>query len=209
MVQKRQTSRCLCSILHEATKTHPAPVRNTKIMTQLTSKVWPYFVNWFCIRSCLFQSSPPSTQRLKWRKKSSDGHGKVVDEPQVSKEAKACLWWKGWAGQWGRCCEKCVCSVTQMYNSVTPWTIACQAPLSWDYPGKNTKVGCIVLLQGIFSTQGSNPHLLYLSHWQENSLILWHLGSCLEMDILVESLVILWSREKDTRNKEVKEVGSR
>ena len=27
------------------------------------------------------------------------------------------------------------------------------------YPGKNTGAGCHFLLQGIFSTQGSNPHL--------------------------------------------------
>ena len=29
-------------------------------------------------------------------------------------------------------------------------------------PGKNTEVGCHALLQGIFPTQGSNPHLLGL-----------------------------------------------
>ena len=34
----------------------------------------------------------------------------------------------------------------------TPWTVACQAPLAWDSPGKNTGVGCHFLLQGIFST---------------------------------------------------------
>ena len=34
----------------------------------------------------------------------------------------------------------------------------------WDYPGKNTGVGCHFLLQGIFLTQGSNLHPL---HWQE------------------------------------------
>ena len=28
-----------------------------------------------------------------------------------------------------------------------------------DSPGKNTGVGCHVLLQGIFPTQGLNPHL--------------------------------------------------
>ena len=27
----------------------------------------------------------------------------------------------------------------------------------WDFPGKNTGVGCRFLLQGIFPTQGSNP----------------------------------------------------
>ena len=30
----------------------------------------------------------------------------------------------------------------------------------WDSPGKNTGVGCHFLLQEIFLTQGSNPHLL-------------------------------------------------
>ena len=29
----------------------------------------------------------------------------------------------------------------------------------WDFPGKNTGVGCHALLQGIFPTQGSNPCL--------------------------------------------------
>ena len=32
----------------------------------------------------------------------------------------------------------------------------------WDSPGKNTRVGCHFLLQGIFSTQKSNPSPL---HW--------------------------------------------
>ena len=29
----------------------------------------------------------------------------------------------------------------------------------WDFPGKNTGVGCHFFLQGIFQTQGSNPGL--------------------------------------------------
>ena len=40
----------------------------------------------------------------------------------------------------------------------------------WDYPGKNTGVGCHALLQGTFPTQGSNPSLLPLLHWQVCSL---------------------------------------
>ena len=40
----------------------------------------------------------------------------------------------------------------------------------WDSLGKNTVVGCHTLLQGIFSTQGSNPCLLHLLHWQAGSL---------------------------------------
>ena len=32
-------------------------------------------------------------------------------------------------------------------------------PCPWDFPGKNTGVGCHFLLQGIFPTQGLNPGL--------------------------------------------------
>ena len=44
----------------------------------------------------------------------------------------------------------------------------------WDSPGKNTGVGCHVLFQGFFLTQGLNPHLL---QWQASSLPLSHQGS--------------------------------
>ena len=43
----------------------------------------------------------------------------------------------------------------------------------WDFPGKNTGVGCHFLLQEIFPPQGLNPHLL---HWQVDSLPLSHEG---------------------------------
>ena len=46
--------------------------------------------------------------------------------------------------------------------------------------GKNTGVGCHSLLQGIFLTQGWNPHLLCLLHWQATSLPLSHLGSSVQ-----------------------------
>ena len=49
-------------------------------------------------------------------------------------------------------------------------SVAHQAPLSMDSPGKNTGVGCHALLQGIFPTQGSNVCLLRLLHWQAGSL---------------------------------------
>ena len=37
--------------------------------------------------------------------------------------------------------------------------VVCSLP-AWDSPGKKTRVGCHVLLQGIFPTQGLNPGLL-------------------------------------------------
>ena len=36
----------------------------------------------------------------------------------------------------------------------------------WDFPGKNTGVGCHFLFQGIFLIQGSNLHLFRLLHGQ-------------------------------------------
>ena len=39
----------------------------------------------------------------------------------------------------------------------------------WNFPCWNTAVNCLFLLQGIFPTQGSNPHLLYLLNWQADS----------------------------------------
>ena len=42
----------------------------------------------------------------------------------------------------------------------TPWTVASRLLCPWDFPGKNTGMGCHALLQGIFSTQGLNRCLL-------------------------------------------------
>ena len=45
-----------------------------------------------------------------------------------------------------------------------------QPACPWDSPGKNTGVGCQALFQEISLTQGSNPWLLCLLHWQAGSL---------------------------------------
>ena len=49
-------------------------------------------------------------------------------------------------------------------------TVAPSLFCPWGFPHKNTEMGCHALLQGIFPTQGSNPHLLCLLHWQVGSL---------------------------------------
>ena len=55
----------------------------------------------------------------------------------------------------------CVCVVSVVSDSATPWTVACQVLCPWDSPGKDTGVSCQDLLQGIFPTQGSNlPHFM-------------------------------------------------
>ena len=67
----------------------------------------------------------------------------------------------------------CACSVVS--SSLRPCGLKPARLLCpWDSPGKNIGVGCHVLLQGIFPTQGSNWCLL---HWQVDSLPLNHLRS--------------------------------
>ena len=53
----------------------------------------------------------------------------------------------------------------------------------WDSPGKNARVGCHALLQGIFPIQGLNPSLLFLLHWEVGSLPLAPPGKLLAMYI--------------------------
>ena len=48
-----------------------------------------------------------------------------------------------------------------LFDSAILWTVDRQALCPWHSPGKNTRAGCHALLQGIFSTQGSNLHLLH------------------------------------------------
>ena len=50
---------------------------------------------------------------------------------------------------------------------MTPQTVANRLLCPWDFPGKNTGVGCHFLLQRIFLTQGSNPCLLHLLHCRQ------------------------------------------
>ena len=68
-----------------------------------------------------------------------------------------------------------------------------QAPLLWDFPGKNTGVGCHFLLQGIFLTQESNLCFLH-GRWFVYHLI--HRGSIyrLAQDLALKDLVQILMR---------------
>ena len=81
-----------------------------------------------------------------------------------------------------------VCSV--MFSSYQPhglYTARLLCP--WDFPGKNTWVGCHFLLQGIFLTQESNPCLLCLQHCR---WVLFHWASreALNVNIFLYSLFL-------------------
>ena len=60
----------------------------------------------------------------------------------------------------------CVQLLSPVWLFATPWTVAPRLLCPWDFPGKNTGVGCHFLLQGMFPAQGLYLHLL---HWQADS----------------------------------------
>ena len=69
----------------------------------------------------------------------------------------------------------------------------------WDSPGKITGVGCYFLLQRIFPTQGSNPHLL---HWQADFLQLNHQGSLTEQSCPLPKLNLIRILDLTTSSQE-------
>ena len=91
-----------------------------------------------------------------------------------------------------------MCLVTQSCPTLcNPWTVARQAPLSMGFSSQEYWSGCHFILQGIFQTQGSNPHLL---RWQADSLPLSYLGSS---EFYVKYILI---KQLFTKNKKKKRI---
>ena len=63
-------------------------------------------------------------------------------------------------------------SLSHVQLFATPWTVT-RFLNPWDFPGKNTGVGCHFLLQEIFPIQGLNPGL---SHYRQTLYRLSHQG---------------------------------
>ena len=74
------------------------------------------------------------------------------------------------------CVCVCMCVCARQVPSVMSDSLQPYGPqparllCPWDFSCKNTGVDCHALLQGIFPTQGQNPCLLSLLHWQAGSL---------------------------------------
>ena len=67
--------------------------------------------------------------------------------------------------------DLCACQAALVVSdSLQPYGPQSGSSVHRDSPGRNTRVGCHGLLQGIFLTQGLNPCLLCLLHWQAGSL---------------------------------------
>ena len=67
-----------------------------------------------------------------------------------------------------------VCVFSHVQLSETPWTGACQVPLSMSIFRQESWSGCHFLIQRVSLTQGPNLHLLCLLHWQADSFPLSH-----------------------------------
>ena len=61
----------------------------------------------------------------------------------------------------------CLCVLSHVQLFATPWTVACQAPLSMEFSRQEYWSGLPCPSPGIFPTQGLNLHLLL---WQAGSL---------------------------------------
>ena len=105
-------------------------------------------------------------------------------------------------------CMCVCCHFSHVRGFATSWTVAPTRLLCpWNFPDKNTGMGCHALLQGIFPTQGSNPHLLCLLNWQVGSLPLvphgkpihWPYLGPKTVDWKMTSAVVIKKRYKSPR----------
>ena len=62
-----------------------------------------------------------------------------------------------WSWKWSPYEWDCWCLVTMSNSFGTPWTVACQAPLSRGFSRQDSAMGCHLLLQEICPTQVSSP----------------------------------------------------
>ena len=70
-------------------------------------------------------------------------------------------------------CHCCLVAKVMSSSFATPWIVVHQAPLSRDFPGKNTEVGCHFLSPGDLPDPGIKPKS---PAWQADSLPLTHQG---------------------------------
>ena len=66
--------------------------------------------------------------------------------------------------------KNAVCVLSHIWLLVTPWTVTLQAPLSVEFSRQEYWSQLPFPTPGIFPTQGSNPWLLGLLHWQAGYL---------------------------------------
>ena len=87
----------------------------------------------------------------------------------------------------------CAQSFSHVWVFATLLTIACQAPLSMGFSGKNTGVACHFLLQGIFPTQELNKYLMCFLHCKQILYPLRHWRSSIFLIHLVKNISLIFA----------------
>ena len=96
--------------------------------------------------------------------------------------------------------EKKVKLLSHVRLSATPWTVACQAPLSMGFPGKNTGVGYHFLLQGSSQPRDQTwvshiaGRLLTVSQLGQSDVLTWNLN--LELEVRGRQECVRWELEQ-------------
>ena len=92
-------------------------------------------------------------------------------------------------------CVCVLCRFSCVWLIAALWIVASRLLCPWDSPGKNTGVGCLSLLQGIFPTRESNPSLLIcLLLWQAGSVSLAPPGKYLLLSLLCKTILFIQYR---------------
>ena len=74
-------------------------------------------------------------------------------------------------------CRDALCVLSHVWLFVTPWTVACQTPLSMGFSRQEYRSGMPFLIPVDLPDRGWNIHLLHLPHCQAGSSPLGHLES--------------------------------
>ena len=126
-----------------------SPVSHSLLQAQASS-TWlspaAFTLSWKLSRPQSIELTTSTKNFRWWHKSHSSGHMPVLLQSVLRLVVQSCL----------TLCNPVDCSLPGSWP--------------WDSPGRNTGVGCHVLFQGIFPTQGSNPGLPHCSR------ILYHLN---------------------------------
>ena len=101
------------------------------------------------------------------------------------------------------CAQLCLTLYDPMDGAPPPAASLARLICPWDFPSKNTGVGCHFILQGIFPTQGSNLHPLHLrigrqilyrwATWEAHHPWMWEqVRRLLEMGQTIRHVHFVW-----------------
>ena len=89
----------------------------------------------------------------------------------------------------------CMCACSVASSRVQCFSDPSRRLCPWNYPGKNTGMGCHFFLRGIFPTQRLKRCLPCLLHWQTDSLPQCHTTSLTYYSLCIQVCPLSWMEE--------------